>query len=496
MAENYDVRFSEDSYATKEQVGEAFNVSNVDFIWNQIISYRKKHTVTFDLHSIDMTKFSLVMTNSITNRILSFERSLNKVFFDYNYLNDFAKKAFKERRLVKILSKVSSFSGSEEAGESFLKTLIENSISTIPSDSIVVDNYLNALRYIETHDAGAVSYVDYNSLNQIINSGEEDKEASKEKAYRTNDYDEPHYYQKGYVYNAALSDRIDSMMDDLSLFINDSSEFASVRGISALFYSYYVMPYELFREMNSCLIFKEGLAKAGFGAFASFLNIEGLMLTKDKGLLSAYETVQKTFDLTYFFDYVFKYLNLDIKDMMDDMALSQKDTVSYENRGGQIDDNPSSQVNESIHMMEAEPENLGMPGDDNNKSVVNNLLSTPLTNEVKTAPAPTDNVQIYGKPDVALPIFPTGLKGEDVDRIAVDLRETFPTLSKSQAHFYASHCTIGRSYTIQEFKSSESTSYETARTSMDYLAQMGFFEKTKIRNKFVYKPIPRRNSKA
>ena len=109
------------------------------------------------------------------------------------------------------------------------------------------------------------------------------------------------------------------------------------------------------------------------------------------------------------------------------------------------------------------------------------------------APQPSvGSVQIYGKVDVALPVFPSGFGAEDIEKVTTDLMETYPTLRKSQAHFYASHCTIGRSYTIQEFKKSEDTSYETARTSMDYLAQLGFYEKAKIRNKFVYRPIPRR----
>ena len=101
-------------------------------------------------------------------------------------------------------------------------------------------------------------------------------------------------------------------------------------------------------------------------------------------------------------------------------------------------------------------------------------------------------VTLYGQVDVALPIFPQGLKEDDVERIVIDLMETYPTLKRTQAHFYAKHCTIGRTYTIQQFKNEEGTSYETARTSMDALAMLGLYEKTNLRNKFVYKPIPRR----
>jgi len=99
---------------------------------------------------------------------------------------------------------------------------------------------------------------------------------------------------------------------------------------------------------------------------------------------------------------------------------------------------------------------------------------------------------IYGDSNVALPIFPAGLKDSDIDNIVTNLMETYPSIKKNQAHFYASHCTIGKSYTIQQFKKIEMTSYETARTSMDYLTSLGFYDKEKLRNKFIYKPIPRR----
>ena len=485
MPENYEVKFSEETYSTKEQVMDAMNLANVDFIWNQVLAYRKKKTATFDLHTIDNTKLSLVFTNSITNRIITLERKLNKVFYEYNALSVGSKKVFSKKRLVKILGQVSSFSSSSTVSDSFIEALIDKSISTIPTDAIIVDDYYNAIKYIEMHDAGPTSFQEFNSIYYVLNSGEEPDDSVQQKQYRTNELDTPHYFSKGYVYTAALTERIDQMMDDLAAFINDGSQFASVRFITALFYSYYVMPYELFREHFSSLMFKLALSKAGFGVSASFINIETLMMNEDRKLKEASDNVQKTCDLTYFFDYVLGYLFSEIDDIFDDLALAQKEVVINENLQTDEDADSLSDQNESVPV--EEPENLGIPS-----PVTSTTPSILSPNKAAVSQSFGSGIQIYGKQDVALPIFPTGLNGEDIEKIAVDLRETYPTLSKSQAHFYASHCTIGRSYTIQEFKSSESTSYETARTSMDYLATMGFFEKTKIRNKFVYKPIPRR----
>jgi hypothetical protein len=493
MPENYDIRFTEDTYATKEEVASAFNVSNVDFIWNSIVSYRKRLTSTLELPDIDRTKLSLVFTHSLTNKILSYERMLNKAFYEYNSLTDYAKKSFKEKRLTKILAQVASASGSKPS-DSFLMALIDNSISTIPTDSIIIDDYLMSIRYIEGHDAGVIGYEDFNALYEVLNTGSEPLEPIKDKKYRQTSFDEPHYYIKGFVYKAALVERIDEMMDSLSAFLDDESQFVSVRALAGMYYADYVMPYEFLREQIASLTFKLALARGGFASFASFVNIEGFMLFKDKKLVEIENTVQKTFDLTYFFEYAMKYLQEDLTEIFDDLASSQKEGVAYEAKNVGLSNQEKDQIKR-----EAEPENAAGPSPLGESLSPSATLLSPAPMTIPSAPSPINqapsgaaNNQIYGQPDVALPIFPSALNDEDVQKIAVDLMETYPSLRKSQAHFYASHCTVGRSYTIQEFKKCEDTSYETARTSMDYLSSLGFYEKAKVRNKFVYKPIPRR----
>lgn len=492
MAERNDKRFSEDAYATKEDVSKAFNLTSVDFIWNDVVNYRKGLTQTLELPNNDKTKFSLVMTHSIMNRLLAYERNLTKAFYIYNQLSDFGKNDFSKKRLLKILGNTGAASGSKQS-DTFLLTLISGTTSAIPNDAVIIKNYQTALKFISHHDGGDVSYMDFNALNSILNSGTEPEGPLKDKNYRTTAIEEPHYYQTGYVYKAALTDRIDEMMESLSAFINDGSQFISVRAIGALYYSLYIKPYEYFFEPFSALCFKMALAKNGYALFASFINIEGLILFKDEALKKADENVQKNFDLTYFYDMALNYLNDDISDIFADIEEVKKDEVSHEMKSVGLSPSEKALINES------EPKNFAKAASPETPAI---LTPTPAaykpaeTPAVK--PASPDAVisapaqQIYGPVNVAIPVFPKGFEDADVEKVTVDLMETYPTLRRSQAHFYASHCTVGRSYTIQEFKKSEVTSYETARTSMDYLSQLGFYEKAKVRNKFVYRPIPRR----
>ena len=114
---------------------------------------------------------------------------------------------------------------------------------------------------------------------------------------------------------------------------------------------------------------------------------------------------------------------------------------------------------------------------------------------MKKAPSPSrlseeeEKAYLQSKGEAAV----TAPKGEYSDKEIKDtakyLLETHPSLRKKQALFYASHCTLGRFYTIQDYKRFSRCVYETARTSMDHLAELGFYAKKQIKNKFVYTPL-------
>jgi len=88
----------------------------------------------------------------------------------------------------------------------------------------------------------------------------------------------------------------------------------------------------------------------------------------------------------------------------------------------------------------------------------------------------------------ALEIEQNPLSDKEIKEYTQYLLETNPALNKNQASFLTSHCTMGRYYTIQQFKKFTRCAYETARTSMDKLAQERYYSKLQVKNKFVYTP--------
>lgn len=117
------------------------------------------------------------------------------------------------------------------------------------------------------------------------------------------------------------------------------------------------------------------------------------------------------------------------------------------------------------------------------------LKSSIINNEPKYVFANKNPITFEQK--VSMPILPTGLDEKDVDLIAENLLELYPSLKINQAKFYASHCTIGKYYSIAQYKKETGVAYETARTSMDNLVALGFYKKEQIKNKYVYTPVIR-----
>ena len=81
---------------------------------------------------------------------------------------------------------------------------------------------------------------------------------------------------------------------------------------------------------------------------------------------------------------------------------------------------------------------------------------------------------------------------DEARKVEQFLTESNPNLSRPQAYFYARHCTVGKYYTIAQYKKEVGCAYETARVSMDKLVSEGYYAKEPYKNKFLYTPIKRK----
>ena len=109
------------------------------------------------------------------------------------------------------------------------------------------------------------------------------------------------------------------------------------------------------------------------------------------------------------------------------------------------------------------------------------------------ADEPKKEEKIENKPQgLAFSYIPPEIDEKTASRLERHLLELDVRLKKGQAYFYARHCSLGMYYTIDQYKKAVKCVYETARTSMDQLAEFGYYEKKLVGKKFVYTPKERK----
>lgn len=175
--------------------------------------------------------------------------------------------------------------------------------------------------------------------------------------------------------------------------------------------------------------------------------------------------VQKTNDLTYALVAIIDVMMNEVQSFLDLVTQVKMKAVKKEYRALE-NDLPSSKPIVSEKPVEKPVE----------KKVEQVVKASPVVQEAK--------------PELVVVPQPATLPmEEDVKSVVKNLLESNPLLRPKQAEFYARHRTLGKYYTIAMFKKEMDVVYETARTSMDNLAQLGYYRRENVKNKFVYTPI-------
>lgn len=456
MERDFAVRFTNEIYASKDEVKRSLNISSIDSIWERINNYRSFFKRTLELSSIEFKAFSVCLTLPLQQRIFSLEKKLIKNMIYISKLDLENEKEFIDNALY-ILGKSYAEQDSLNIERQSLISLINESTSDIPQAYLSLKNYLQTIKYFLNKSASKfdmpiftsfygkilrkeINYLDYDSFLRMI------------------DLNNPSdHVLSGRHYNAAPLDKIEGLLDSLISFTNQSNVFTIVKAIIAYFYLVYIKPFDYFNEECALLSLKYIIAQDSVDKVPFLLNLEKKLLnTNNEVFKEKFVLSELSVDLTYFVNYV-----LDIvEEAIDEFSelTSQNDIKVIKSEFSQVDE---------------------------------------VFTDKKTSFVPvTDNVVANKNPvvfeqKVSMPTLPVGLDEKDVDLIADNLLELYPSLKVNQAKFYASHCTIGKYYSIAQYKKETGVAYETARTSMDNLVNLGFYKKEQIKNKYVYTPVVR-----
>ncbi len=472
MAEKLGFKYTDENYLTRQGLRTAMGTSLIDGFWSQILAYRDEHREKVNLFGVGRAPFKLTRTTGTEARFSSFESKLSSyssAMSDLS-LNPSAEKSFEKESHLSILNGAARLlsmnlsdltakamiNGFYKAGQDEKEATVYRYYLLLKSDPVRPgEDGLGELRF---------SLLGHDEVSSF---------------YRTSDFRSIYTTQLvGRNYTYAPYGEIEGMMERFFSFLESSSYPIGMKAILSLYYLNFVKPFAENNELLACAFVRALLETSGIKG-ASYLPLEGLIEENSK-LKDIFIETQNQSDLTYFALYCFDRLGGFIERSLSRLEELKKETVGEEFVS--IPKDEQAKAYEEIASSSPEAEAKETPPSPKQSSV-------PLLSE--------EEMKAYseskGKSAVSSP--GSSLSDKEVKETARYLLETNPLLRKKQALFYASHCTLGRFYTIQDFKKASRCAYETARTSMDALAELGFYEKKQIKNKFVYTPIKQGESK-
>ena len=499
MAGNdYAMRFTEDKYATKLEVGRELKVSSVDPFWSNILSYRSNFYHYLSIRTIEKNMLLFCGCPAINSLVNNLEAKLLRVNREIMMLAPNTKQAknvdytFK-KEVLNILNEFEQL----HVGDDFIDSVMRNEVvSAIPTNMLLV-NYPSALNYIKT---AYVNKIDEDFLAELYAKilGTEELVTF----YRASEDRNPeNRVLIDRVYTSAPVNLIGPMMNSLFTFINSSTLPTSLKAIITFFYINFVKPFASYSEEMAILMAKAVLAHEAYGDAIVALPLEKLLLLPKEEAARIYVEVQKTADVTYFVDYAFKHLSKYCDTFLDDIANAKVSEMRADFY--QVDeDKPIQEVEipeparvETVDLFadEQEEESVEQPAPQPAPAPVQEVEKQEEPREVVMPEVPKKKtVKVtYVQEELAVAYIPVALDEKQAVLLEQDLLERDPELKKGEAKFYARHCTKGKKYTIAQYKKSLRCAYETARTSMDHLAELLYYRKEKIKNKYVYIPVER-----
>ncbi|MDO5330111.1 MAG: Fic family protein [Bacillota bacterium] len=479
---NIAIRYTDEIYASKSELPVLMNTSLIDFAWAKIATYRQENSRKLGLFTMAKFNFTLTQTPAIMGRIGDFSDKLTHFAEQLNPVLESAELSAKllssiRFDLLKAIAEIERVNISDLSIKAMLNgTYMEENRHHLP-----ILGYRDALTRLAEHPSSPLSE---NLLADIYGTirGEVELTAFYRYSNPNNVYSA---IQVNRDYQYAPYNEIPRDMEELFSFILNDSGDAFVKAASSLFYLTYIKPFDSHNEAVACLLAKYILAQSGLGAAASLIPFEKLVDPNNSKWNKICLETQRQADMTYILLYFIGALTPLLEGYATELRLAMAKSVDEERKSLDESDAPKKEEKPAP----AEPVEVPAP------------VSEARLEEVEVAPVkaePTPEVKPEKEPEIAIARAPAKLalslpepkmSDKEVKEYARYIVETNPMVRKPQAHFYATHCTMGRYYTISDYKRTIRCAYETARTSMDNLAAQGFYKKLKFKNKFVYTPI-------
>lgn len=451
------VRFSDDLYATRQEVSKALGTSLIDSIWKNILSYREKYLQSVLMCDLSKSNYNICLLDSIKNKTRLLDNKFSKCMIDINRikLDSFQEFALEKNIYTKVLKSIAT-----NLNIDINDVAIEHIINgeNVDEQYNHVIRYYKCLEFIEKNYNSEINEDLFANLYSILTGNDELTNLYREEDLGQNSSN----YVINREYFCAPYNTIEFLMNNLVEYINSANEDWIIKVLTIYYQFNYIKPLSKFNDEMAILILKSLICSRRGDGNAILFPFE-LILQNKENYKNYIKETQKTRDLTYAISHYIEYFQECCEIMSDSIV---KENLKVVNKIYVSGDNAENYKNEfGIEMNDVLPsKKIRKEKNDKTKEETKEVRL-----ETKTVGKTVDEKQLLAMQE--------------------ELLECDPLLKKSQAHFYVRHCTIGRYYTINQFKKEEKCVYETARTSMDNLAKRGYYRRENIKNKFVYTPV-------
>lgn len=540
MDQRNQARWTDDQYLTKDELKKSLGISSIDPIWNKILDYRRANARALNLKSSSKITFTFCDSPALAKKYSDFEAKLGEYTNELSHLTDSPKvlNRFQQEAAYQVLQWVNE-AEKAKVSELSIRAMLNGTYCEHDETHIPLLGYRDNLADMRHHRLSGLCE-DLLALIYQRETGEEELTSFYRQSDPVNRWST---IQVNSDYLWAHYDDIPDKMEEMFSFAEDPDPSCFLRAAGVLFDVLYIKPFDAHNECIAALCAKYVLMQE-YGSAAALIPVEGLITPSQLRLSSAMKNTQRENDLTYFIFYVIDTLSplLDrfariiatvTADVMDEerAPLSPSDLEGYvpKERKPRTPTNPASRpfsysqpnasVTENVEQSNYSVSEETVSSDDREEKELEapspvqkpaeeaeeeSRDSTTISlKEEKPEPAPVVHIEPrvtvptinsleempQGRAERAISLPEKKLSEREVKEYARYIVETNPNIRRQQASFYANHSTLGRYYTIQDYKRTMKVAYETARTSMDNLAANGFYQKVKFKNKFVYTPI-------
>lgn len=462
------VRFTDENYSTRLEVARTLGTNLIDPIWNEILKYRSTMKHIFNVFDITHQQFFITLTNRNNEKITSISGLFSRFNKDFDGIvgGDLDKEKIVEDGIFTSIRSIAHINNLEINSDSF-KSILNG------FDSSILGRYYTAIKELGNQKYEQINEEMFAKYLMILRG-----ENELTSFYRLNDVEnESSRYLISREYDAAPAHDIEALMSNLCKFLEDNNESLLLKMIVTIYMFEYIKPFEKYNCEMCGLILKRLASNNGVYYFVPF----ELAFIDQIRIKTVGKEIQKTRDVTYLF--------LPLADQIERSLLKLLDQVvqvsGHNVKQAYIAGDDKEEFKKEFGFTPKE-EVLAPKVEFVAPKVEKPVEVSPKLEEKKEAAAEkpvSDTPKVEKREKIE-----TSSDEKELKRQAKELLESDPYLKKGQAHFYVRHNIKGRYYSIQEYKKCEGCVYETARTSMDNLAKLGYYRREQIKNKFVYTP--------